>query len=104
MAVGAQSVDPEAHGIPAQGLLSKFHLMRGVFATHEYWRLITYAFLHAGWMHLIGNMIFLWVFGPNVEDRLGRVGFVCFYLAGAVGSGLSHIATSSDPVIGASGA
>ena len=54
------------------------------------WSLITYAFLHASFMHLIGNMLFLWVLGPNVEDRFGRIGFLLFYLAGAAGSGGLH--------------
>ena len=64
-------------------------------------------FLHGGWMHLIGNMWILWIFGDNVEDRLGRLGFVALYLAsGFMAAGL-HVFTnlnSSVPTIGASGA
>jgi len=70
----------------------------------DWYRLITSAFLHAGFMHIAGNMLFLWVFGPPVEDRLGRWWFLAFYLGAAVVSGLAHIATDRAPAIGASGA
>jgi membrane associated rhomboid family serine protease len=64
-------------------------------------------FLHGGWLHLIGNMWTLWVFGDNVEDRLGHGKFLAFYLASGVASALMHIYTNLDsrvPTIGASGA
>ncbi len=67
----------------------------------------TYMFLHGGWMHLIGNMAFMWVFADNVEDGFGHVGFVLFYLACGVAAALTHVAmsaTSQVPLIGASGA
>ncbi len=70
----------------------------------QLYQFITYAFLHADGMHLIGNMIFLFIFGNGVEDRLGKVGYLFFYLAGAVLAGLGHIVTSDAPVLGASGA
>lgn len=82
-------------------LLERFALE---WAPLEPWRFITYAFLHGSFMHLLGNMLFLWVFGQAVEDRLGRVGFVVFYLLGAAASGLAHVLTNDAPVIGASGA
>jgi len=69
-----------------------------------WWTYGTYALLHAGYSHVIFNCLFLWVFGPDVEDRLGRVGFVVLYLAGAVGSGVAHALFSNAPVVGASGA
>jgi membrane associated rhomboid family serine protease len=69
-----------------------------------WWNLVSYAFLHAGLLHIAGNMLFLWVFGPNLEDRLGRVGFLLFYLAGAVAAGGLHVIFQPSPVIGASGA
>jgi membrane associated rhomboid family serine protease len=80
-----------------------------------WWSFISHAFLHAGFLHLAGNMIFLWVFGPNVEDRFGRVGYLLFYLAGAVLAGATQIAwhpraeiapgmTVPIKVLGASGA
>jgi len=69
-----------------------------------WYTLITSAFLHGGFVHLLGNMITLWVFGPPVEDRLGRVWFTIFYLAAAVASGLAHALLEAAPAIGASGA
>lgn len=68
------------------------------------WSPITSAFLHADFWHLAGNMLALFVFGPPVEDRFGRIGFSIFYLIGAIGSGLIHVAVSDHPAIGASGA
>lgn len=68
---------------------------------------ITSQFLHGGWMHLIGNMWFLWIFGDNIEDRLGHVKFILFYLLCGVAAGLTHVYTnpaSLVPTVGASGA
>ena len=70
----------------------------------EIWQFITYAFLHGNLMHIIGNMFFLYLFGNNVNDKLGNIGYLCFYLAGAVFSGVGHTLLNSEPVIGASGA
>jgi membrane associated rhomboid family serine protease len=64
-------------------------------------------FLHAGWLHIIGNMLFLWVFGNNIEDYLGRVRFLVFYLLGGVAAAFAHILTHESsvlPTVGASGA
>ncbi len=64
-------------------------------------------FLHAGWLHIIGNMLFLWVFGNNIEDYLGKVKFVVFYLLGGVVATFAHVLTHLDsvaPGVGASGA
>jgi len=69
--------------------------------------LFTYMFLHADWSHLLGNLIFLWVFGDNVEEALGRVRFLIFYLGCGALAALAYVASdmSSDiPLIGASGA
>ena len=69
--------------------------------------LFTYAFLHADWLHLGSNMLFLWVFGDNIEDALGHIRFLLFYLACAAGAALLHLAfdpASTTPLIGASGA
>ena len=68
------------------------------------WQFITYAFLHAGFWHIFGNMFFLYIFGNNVNDKLGHFGYVCFYLAGGVFSAIGHTLVSSTPVLGASGA
>ncbi len=69
--------------------------------------LLTYAFLHADFWHLAGNMIFVWVFADNVEDSLGHVRFILFYLLCAVAGGYAYVLSdpaSESPVIGASGA
>ena len=69
--------------------------------------LATYAFLHADWMHLLSNMLFLWVFGDNIEDAFGHIKFLIFYLACAVLAALAHLLFNLDgngPLIGASGA
>jgi len=69
-----------------------------------WWTYLTSAFLHANFTHILFNMLALWVFGPDVEDRLGRIGFSFLYLAGAVGDGAAHALVGRHPVIGASGA
>jgi membrane associated rhomboid family serine protease len=79
----------------------------GAFLSTDSLTLLTSQFLHAGWLHLLGNLLYLWIFGNNVEDRLGRAGFLLFYLAGGVLAGLAQVAidpTSPIPTIGASGA
>jgi membrane associated rhomboid family serine protease len=70
----------------------------------HWWQLFTYAFLHGGWRHLMGNMLVLYVFGPNIEDRLGRVGFLVFYLGGAAAAAGMHMYFEKAGAIGASGA
>ncbi|MCE8545364.1 rhomboid family intramembrane serine protease [Ruegeria pomeroyi] len=69
--------------------------------------LVTSVFLHGGWMHLGGNMLFLWIFGDNLEDEMGHLGFALFYLAAGIGAGLIHVLSGPEslvPTIGASGA
>ena len=69
--------------------------------------LVTSMFLHGGWLHIIGNMWFLWIFGDNIEDVLGHGRYLLFYLLCGVAAGLAHLATnlgSPVPTIGASGA
>jgi len=69
--------------------------------------LFTSMFLHGGWMHLIGNMLYLWIFGNNIEDVMGHIRFVIFYLTCGVMAALSHALTdpaSTMPMVGASGA
>ena len=68
------------------------------------WGLVTAVFLHAGWLHLLGNCVFLLAFGPPVEDRFGRGWFLLFFLAAGVASGGVHWIWSDAPAIGASGA
>jgi membrane associated rhomboid family serine protease len=68
---------------------------------------LTYQFLHAGWLHLLSNMLFLWVFADNVEDAYGHAGFLMFYVLVGAAGGLAHVLMqpgSAAPLIGASGA
>jgi membrane associated rhomboid family serine protease len=67
----------------------------------------TSMFLHAGWLHIMGNMLFLWVFGRNVEDLIGGLNFLAFYLLAGLAAGIVQVvvnAYSTLPIIGASGA
>lgn len=69
--------------------------------------LLTCTFLHGGWLHFLGNMLFLWIFGDNVEDRFGRLPFLIFYLGCGAAASAAHLASapgSAVPTIGASGA
>jgi len=69
--------------------------------------LFTSMFVHAGWLHVLGNMLYLYIFGDNVEDRLGHIRYVVFYLLCGAAAGATHALTavhSGVPVVGASGA
>lgn len=69
--------------------------------------LVSHMFLHAGVMHLAGNMLFLWIFGDNLEDQMGHLGFLIFYLASGLAAAFAQIAPdpeSTIPMVGASGA
>ncbi|KIC12899.1 peptidase C54 [Leisingera sp. ANG-M1] len=69
--------------------------------------LFTSMFIHAGLMHLGGNMLFLWIFGDNLEDEMGHLPFLLFYLASGIGAGLIHVLSAPGswvPTVGASGA
>jgi len=76
-------------------------------AVPEGYTLLTYMFLHGDILHLLSNMLFLWVFGDNVEDAMGHIKFIVFYLICGIAGGLAHslvLPTSKLPLIGASGA
>ena len=82
-------------------------LRAGALASGELVTLVTSQFLHGSLIHIAGNMLFLWIFGNNIEDRFGRLAFVGFYLGGGIVAGLTQVAidpTSTVPTIGASGA
>jgi len=69
--------------------------------------MLTSMFLHGSWLHVLGNMLFLWIFGNNVEDRIGRIPFLLFYLVGGIAAALSQVVIdphSTVPLVGASGA
>jgi len=95
-----------AYGVvPARLQLAAEHPVQVVNLTVV--SMFTSMFLHAGWLHLLGNMWFLWIFGDNVEDRMGRIGFLAFYLLCGLAAGMVHILFNLDsrvPSVGASGA
>ena len=91
----------------ADRVLSAGDLLRATVDPGLGARMLTSMFLHGGWLHLIGNMLYLWIFGDNVEDRLGHFRYVVFYLACGWLATWAHIAAgprSPVPSIGASGA
>jgi membrane associated rhomboid family serine protease len=105
------AIDAEPVGVPGRVLQD---VLQGEVAGFDgcpdkSWFLSVFVamFLHGGWLHIVGNMLFLWVFGNNVEDRMGPVVYLPFYLAGGIAAAAAQIATSPDstvPNLGASGA
>jgi membrane associated rhomboid family serine protease len=74
---------------------------------HHWITLLTAMFLHGSWSHILGNMVFLWAFGPEIEDSMGRLRYLVFYLAGGLVAMLAQVAvslSSTVPNLGASGA
>jgi membrane associated rhomboid family serine protease len=99
--------------------LTRFFITHGVVPADlaDWWQdpaglgepltIYTSAFLHGGWLHLIGNMAYLWVFGDNVEDTFGHVKYLCFYFVCAAGAAIAQVVVDPDetiPMVGASGA
>src|SRR5262245_32675996 len=79
----------------------------GFFDLAQWQPVVTSMFLHGGLAHFAGNMLFLWIFGDNVEDRFGHLGYAAFYLAGGVAAAATHVLASPGstvPTLGASGA
>ena len=77
------------------------------FPAGTYWTILTHQFLHGGWLHLVANMWTLWIFGDNVEDRMGSLRFLIFYLICGSVAALTQVLTNPDstiPSVGASGA
>ena len=86
----------------AYALIPRDLLMRGEWGT-----VLTSMFMHGGLMHLAGNMLFLWIFGDNMEDAFGHIGFILFYLAGGAAAAMAQVASGPNsmvPMVGASGA
>ncbi len=81
-----------------------------IYNFKEFYRYITHIFIHGSIMHIIGNMLFLWVFGDNVEDKFGRIGFIEFYIFAGISAALFQggasiiLGNANIPMIGASGA
>jgi rhomboid family protein len=92
--------------IPARFTHPDWALQVGL-PVNDYWPFVTNMFLHAGWLHIILNMWMLWIFGDNIEDRMGAGRFIIFYLLCGVVAGIVHMVFNPDspiPVVGASGA
>lgn len=78
-----------------------------ITAGHHLINILTGMFMHGGWLHIIGNMIYLWAFGPEIEDSMNPVRFLAFYIVGGVAAMLAQVALaphSTVPTLGASGA
>ena len=119
---GAGTTIPLAKSVCALGLIpgeltglvpagTRFPMGEGLLCATDQGRqvshLFTSMFLHGSWMHLLGNMWFLWLFGNNVEDSMGRLRFVAFYLIAGLAAALGQVLTnpsSAIPMVGASGA
>ncbi len=92
-----------------EAFIRKYGLVPSEILERPY-TLFTHMFLHGGWFHIIGNMWFLWVFGDNVEDRLGKLRYILFYISCGLGAALAQTAVSlafgggNVPMVGASGA
>jgi membrane associated rhomboid family serine protease len=94
-------------GVIPASLLGGRQLPPDIHLVHPWLTVLTSMFLHGGWLHLIGNMLYLWIFGNNIEDVLGHVGFVVFYVVCGAAAALTQSAldvNSTIPMIGASGA
>src|SRR5882762_333434 len=107
--------------LPRQGLEQLFYLFGLVparfthpdwaayvgFPVDSYWPILTHQFLHGGWLHIIANMWTLWIFGDNVEDRMGTARYLAFYFVCGLAAALVHYLTNQNstlPTVGASGA
>ena len=92
----------------SDGELQAFVQTYGVVPAYLNWpSVVTSMFLHGGWLHFLGNMLYLWIFGDNVEDRLGHGRFLLFYLGCGATAALGQAATNPSsvvPMVGASGA
>ena len=88
--------------------IQQWSVVPAAIVAGQHWvTILTAMFMHGGWMHIIGNMVFLWAFGPEIEDAMGRLRYLAFYLLGGVVAFLAQVAAMSDstvPNLGASGA
>ena len=96
-----------AYGAVPAVVTGREYLPAEIVAIPSWLSLMTSTFLHGGWMHILGNMLFLWIYGDNVEDQMGRLKFLVFYLICGVVASLTHVMIdpgSTTPLVGASGA
>jgi membrane associated rhomboid family serine protease len=100
------------YGLPSDRAIERFFQIWGLVPLdytdrHELHGFFTSMFLHGGWMHLLGNMLFLWIFGDNLEDEMGHLPYLAFYLLSGIAAGALQVASDPDspvPMVGASGA
>ena len=95
------------HGLVAARYIYPEWAAASGFPVNDYTPFITSIFMHGSWLHVIMNMWLLWIFGDNIEDRMGSIRFLAFYLVCGVLAGLAHLYTNPDsvsPALGASGA
>jgi membrane associated rhomboid family serine protease len=98
-----QLADPN----PAQFIREWAVIPSQINTMHHWENLLSSIFMHGGWMHLLGNMLFLWVFGDNVEDRVGHKHYAMFYLACGIAASFAQVMVAPEstmPLLGASGA
>jgi len=91
-----------------ESLVKQWSVIPADIVAGQHWiTILTAMFMHGGWMHILGNMVFLWAFGPEVEDAMGRITYLAFYLLSGLAASLAQIAVmphSTVPNLGASGA
>jgi membrane associated rhomboid family serine protease len=96
-----------SYGVVPASLLGIESLPSDLEKIDPYLTIITSMFMHGGWMHLIGNMLYMWIFADNIEDDLGKTKFIIFYLAAGAAAALTQVylnVNSTVPMVGASGA
>ena len=96
-----------SYGVVPASLLGIEALPSDLEKIDPYLTIITSMFMHGGWMHLIGNMLYMWIFADNIEDDLGKKKFIIFYLAAGAAAALTQVylnVNSTVPMVGASGA
>ena len=96
-----------SYGLIPSVLLGKLKLASSMYVIPAYLTIITSMFVHGGFMHLIGNMLYMWIFADNIEDSLGKVKFLIFYILCGIGAAMAQVFTDTNsqiPMVGASGA
>ena len=96
-----------SYGLIPSVLMGTDQLPNELYKISPIGTIFTSMFMHGGWMHLIGNMLYLWIFADNIEDDLGTLNFVIFYFVSGIGAAMSQVlmdVSSQIPMIGASGA
>ena len=96
-----------SYGVVPASLLGIESLPSDLEKIDPYLTIITSMFMHGGWMHLIGNMLYMWIFADNIEDDLGKTKFIIFYLTAGAAAALTQVylnVNSTVPMVGASGA